>query len=363
VTAPCDIINACEVQKGKAVSDLFRIAYFEAPPHPAFLDAMSDADRCTLVRVPKETETSEALRLLATCDGYYARAARDELPQPLHVTEAFLQSMPRLLLVSSYGAGYDTVDPAACTRHGVAVCNQGGGNAEAVVEHALAFMLALLKRIPDATTAIAAGTAGDRRALMGRELFGKTVGIVGIGHIGTRMARVLSAFDCRILAVDPYLDAATMAARGAEKLDLPDLLAQSDVVTAHCPLTSETRGMIGQRELQLMKPGAFFVNTARGGIHDEAALLSVLQDGHLAGAGLDVWEREPPSADNPLVLHPAVIATSHTAGVTHESRTRLARMAAETFKDLSEGRLPPRIVNQEVEEVLLERLRTRHGPV
>lgn len=326
-----------------------RIAYVGFVPHRNFLDVCAEDPALEVVRIPIEASEEEAVRTLATCEGYYVMAARDELPKPLHVTAALLARLPRLLMVASAGAGYDTCDPEACTAAGVALVNQAGGNAEGVAEHAVGLMLACLKRMPEGAAALREGRAQDRAALMGRELRGRTIGLVGIGHVGTRVAEILRlAFGCRILAFDPYLDAATVAARGAEKVDLAALLAEADVVSLHCPLTPETRGMFGAAAFAAMRPGAVFVTTARGSIHDEAALLEALRAGRVAAAGLDVWEREPPPPDHPLLHHPAVVATPHTAGVTEESRANITRIAALAFRDLAAGRMPPRIVNPDV---------------
>lgn len=334
----------------------FRVGYLERPPHPAFLEAMADAPQCELVCLRIDDGEAEVLRQLSECDGYYVRASRDELPEAFHVTPGFLARMTRLKVCATYGAGYDTVDVQACTNAGVAICNQAGGNAEAVAEHTLAFILGLLKRVPECSAAIAGGTAADRSALIGRELHGRTVGLIGLGHIGTRVATYLRAFSCEVLAFDPYLDAATMTERGAEKVALDELLARSDILSLHCPLTAETRGMIGAAELAKLPEGAILVTTARGGIHDEDAVLAALQSGRLAGAGLDVWQKEPPEADNPLYLHPSVISTNHAAGVTNESRTRVARMAAEVFAEAGAGRVPPRMLNPEIAQEVARRL-------
>ncbi|MDF2233365.1 hydroxyacid dehydrogenase [Albimonas sp. CAU 1670] len=322
-----------------------RVAMIGAPAHPAFLEAMAGAEGCELVRIPADAPVETALDALAGCDAYYITSARNELPAALHVGEALLDRAPRLRLVASYGAGFDTVDVAACTRRGVAACNQAGGNAGAVAEHALAFLLSLFKRLPEARAAIDRGEAGDRDRWMGRELSGRTVGLVGLGHTGGRLARLLAAFDCPVLACDPFLDAQTCRERGAEKVELPELLARSEAVSLHCPLDASTRGLIGAEALAAMRPGAVLVSTARGGVHDEAAVLAALASGRLAGAAFDVWDREPPAPDHPLLAHPAVIATSHLAGVTHESRERVARMAAALFADFAAGRPLPRLLN------------------
>ncbi|WP_207536683.1 hydroxyacid dehydrogenase [Sabulicella rubraurantiaca] len=340
----------------------FRIGYVGFVPHPAFLETCAEDPRLEIIRVPLEMPLDEQVALLATCQGYYVMAARDELPQPLHVHRELLAKLPRLLMAASYGAGYDPLDPDACTEAGVLLVNQSGGNARGVAEHAVGMMLACLKRMPEAHAAMKAGQARDRAALMGRELSCRTVGLVGCGHVGTLVSRMLrDAFGCKILATDPALDEATLAERGARKVDLPTLLAESDVVSLHCPLTRETRGMIGAAQFAAMKRGAVFVTTARGSIHDEAALLSALDSGHIASAGLDVWELEPPPVDHPLLYHPAVIASQHTAGVTQESRANITRIAALAFSDLAAGRLPPRIVNPEVLPRFRQRLAEEMG--
>ena len=326
----------------------FRIGCLGRSMHEAF-ERVTAADAHLHVERLGLDQPHEAISaVLQRCHGYYVSASRDELPAPFHVTASRLERMPGLLVAVSMGAGYDTIDVDACTRAGVAVVNQAGGNAEGVAEHAIAMILALLKRIPEAGTALRAGTVKQREAFMGRELAGRTVGVVGLGHTGARTARYLHAFACRVLAYDPYLDAATCKARGAEKAELAGLLRESDIVSVHCPLTRETRGMLGAAAFAAMRPGAIFVTTARGGVHDEAALHQALVEGRLAGAGLDVWAKEPPPPGHPLLSHPAVIASVHTAGVTHESRERVARMAAEAFVEAAAGRVPPRLLNPEV---------------
>jgi len=152
----------------------------------------------------------------------------------------------------------------------------------------------------------------------------------------------------KVLAYDPYLTADVMAVRGGEKVELDQLLRNSDFVSISCPLTRQSRGMIGAREFALMEPHAYFITTARGFIHDEDALLQALRDGRIAGAGLDVWAKEPPSPDHPLLQFDNVLASPHTAGVTREAREKMGRIAAEQVLDALDGKRPPRIVNPEV---------------
>lgn len=324
----------------------FRIGHVGPLPHPTFAATVAQDPLLERVEIPLDAPLAEQIAALQECDAYYVMAARDELPRPLHVHGELLGQLPRLLMAASYGAGYDPLDPQACTEAGVLLVNQSGGNARGVAEHAVAMMLACLKRIPESHARMKAGTAQDRTAQMGRELSGRTVGLVGCGHIGTLVSAMCrSAFGCRILAADPALDEATLRDRGAEKVDLPTLLRESDVVSLHCPLLPETRGLIGRAEFAQMKRGVVFVTTARGSVHDEAALLAALGSGQVAAAGLDVWEQEPPPVDHPLLHHPAVVASQHIAGVTDESRSNITRIAALAFGDLAAGRLPPRIVN------------------
>lgn len=340
----------------------FRIGYVGFVPHPNFLATAAQDPALEIVHIPLEVSTSEAIQSLSSCHGYYVMAARDELPQPLHVHAELLGKLPNLLMAASYGAGYDPCNPEACTEAGVLLVNQAGGNAEGVAEHAVGMMLACLKRMPEAHASMIAGTARNRATLLGRELRGKVVGLIGFGHVGTRVAEIVkAAFGNRVIVCDPYLDAATIAARGGEKVDFATLLAESDVVSIHCPLTPQTRGLINAEAFAAMKKGVIFVTTARGSIHDEDALFHALESGQVASAGLDVWEVEPPPVDHPLLHHRAVIASQHTAGVTEESRANITRIAALAFSELAAGRMPPRIVNPEVKPRFVERYKAAFG--
>ena len=340
----------------------FRVGYLSHVPHPSFLETAAQHPELEVVRIPLDQPEAGVMDALRQVDAYYCMASRDELPKPFHVNAGFLARLPDLLMVGSTGAGYDPIDPGACTEAGVLLVNQAGGNAEGVAEHAVGMMLALLKRMPEATAAMREGRARDRSALMGRELRHRTVGLVGIGNVGTRVAEIVRlAFSCPVLACDPYLDAATIEARGARKVEMPALLAESDVVSLHLPLSPESRGLMNAGSFARMRQGAIFVTTARGNIHDEPALHEVLRGGHLGGAGLDVWEQEPPSPDHPLLSMENVIVTQHTAGVTHESRANITRIAALAFADAARGKLPPRIINPAVVPRFAERYARKLG--
>ena len=285
---------------------------------------------------------------LATAQVYHVSSARDDLPAPWFVGAALLQRCPQLLAVSTYGAGYDTVDVAACTAAGVAVMNQAGSNASAVAEHTLGLMLGLCKRIAESDRRLRRGERFTRADMMGTDLAGRALGIVGIGHAGRRVAALAQAFGMTVLACDPFIDAAEIRRRGAEPVAMEQLLQRADVVSLHCPLDASTAGLFGSAAFAAMKPGAFFITTARGGIHIEDALHAALLSGHLAGAGLDVWDVEPPAASHPLLALDNVIATAHTAGVTRESRLAMASMAAQQIIGLARGETPSRLVNPEV---------------
>lgn len=300
--------------------------------------------------------------MLAGAHVYQITAARDELPKRWHVTDALLASCPNLLAVSSGGAGFDTVDAAACTRAGVAVLNQAGGNARSVAELAIGLMLAVSRRICVSDRKLRTERGFSRESLMGHEIGGSTLGIVGIGHTGRHLATLAHGFGMRVLAHDPLLSAEAIRARGAEPVDRARLLAESDIVSVHCPLDDTTRGSFDARAFAAMKPGALFVTTARGGVHDEAALAKALTSGHLAGAGLDVWAPEPPRHDNPLLALDTVVATYHTAGVTHEARRNVAVWGAEQVIGLLRGERPPRLANPEVWPAVLERRAALFGP-
>lgn len=285
---------------------------------------------------------------LAAADIYHVSAAKDEVPGQWQVTAELLARCPRLKVVSSTGAGYDTIDVDACTHAGVLAVNQAGGNAGSVAEHAFAFMLSLAHRVKESDQLMRTTTGLIRENLMGHELAGKVLGLVGIGHIGTRMAQLASAFGMEALAYDPYVEEADIHKRGACPVSLDALLAGSDVVSLHCPRNKETLGMFGETRFKAMKRGSWFISTARGGIHDEAALYESLKSGHLAGAGLDVWAVEPPPLDHPLLTLPNVLCTYHTGGVTHEARRNIATISARQILDIAQGKTPPRMINPTV---------------
>ncbi len=284
---------------------------------------------------------------LLTMHGYQSLPRTELLPDYL-TNRDFITRMPNLLAVSSTGAGYDMIDVDACTESGVIVVNQSGSNKEAVAEHAFGLILGLSKRIGQADRGMRTTDRFDRTHVTGNDIFGKTLGIVGIGQIGTRSAEIARAFRMKVIAYDPYVSAGECKARGADKVDFETLFSTSDYITVHTPRTSETLGMVNAGAFALMKPTAYFVNTARGGIHKEDDLVQALEAGQLAGAGLDVWWEEPTPKDHPLLQFDNVIATPHSAGVTEEAITNMREWAADQWIEIFQGKVPPRLINPEV---------------
>jgi D-3-phosphoglycerate dehydrogenase len=326
-----------------------RVFYVKYLADRCYADILGARPDVVLERLENDTPDAAAAPVLEAAHAYQISSARDEIDGRWHARRPLLARMPNLLLVSTSGAGYDTVDLADCTAAGVLVVNQAGGNREAVAEHVLAMMLGLAKRIAETDHVMRRTAAIERNAFMGSDIRGKTVGIVGLGHVGSRVAELCRGlFAMEVLAYDPYLSAEETARRGARKVALDELLRRADFVSVNCPLTAETRGMFGTAQYALMQRHAFFITTARGHIHDEAALAEALAERRIAGAGLDVWTKEPPPPDHPLLRFDNVLASPHTAGVTREARANIARIAAEQLLDALDGRRPPRILNPEV---------------
>jgi len=324
-----------------------RLTYFEMwldPVAERVLGARSDIELVRLHFDTPATENNEAMRV---AHGYQV-LPRTELREPWFCDAKLLARCPNLLAACSTGAGYDVIDVEACTAAGVIVCHQSGTNKEAVAEHALGLMLSLAKKIAVADRALRRQRTLDRLAFTGNDLHGKTLGIIGLGQIGTRLAELCRGlFGMKVLAHDPYLAPQQMAARGADKVGLDQLLARSDFVSVHCPRNRETMEMLGRDQFRQMKPSAYFITTARGGIHREDDLAEALAGGWIAGAGLDVWLHEPPPPEHPLLRFENVIATPHNAGITAEALHDMALGAAEQWIRIFAGEAPPRLVNPE----------------
>jgi len=332
------------------------VVYFERWAHPVALERISALPHLEVQRLEVDAPREELWRAFERAHVYQIRSTRSELPVEFTACGEFLARCPSLLAVSTQGSGSDTVDFDACTAAGVIVVNQAGGNKEAVVEHALGMMLCLTKRILEADRAVRTVAALDRHTLMGHDLYGRTLGIVGLGQVGTHLARAArAAFAMRVIAYDPFIDDAAFADRGAERVDFATLLAQSDFISVHCPRNASSEGLFNAAAFRAMQPHAYFVTTARGGIHDEGALTEALAAGKLAGAGLDVWDPEPPALDHPLLALSNVIVSPHTAGVTHEARTNMAEQTVAQIDDIVRGKRPPRLLNPQAWDRYAER--------
>jgi D-3-phosphoglycerate dehydrogenase len=264
--------------------------------------------------------------------------------------EAELKAAPNLRVVARHGVGYDSVDVAALTRHNIPLMVTGIANSPSVAEEALFFMLALAKRGAPMHAMVRDGRWAERLSELPVDLFGKTLLVIGFGRVGTRIAKFCLALGMTVLVYDPYVKADAIQAAGCSLVsDLDAALPRADFVTIHCPKTDETRGMFEAARLARMKPTAYLVNTARGGIIDETALHAALTSGALAGAGLDVFDREPPSPANPLLSLPNVIMAPHMAGVTKESFDRMAVAVATNLLDVLDGKPNmDHVVNKEV---------------
>jgi D-3-phosphoglycerate dehydrogenase / 2-oxoglutarate reductase len=273
----------------------------------------------------------EALqRHLATAEALLVRSET-------RVTAALLDAAPCLRVIGRAGAGVDTIDVDAATMRGIVVVNAPGGNAVAAAEHTLALMFALARRVAAADASMKRGE-WSRSAYIGTELTGKTLGLVGLGRVGGEVARRALGLDMRVLVFDPYVPDDHARHLGLEPVELDALLEAAEIVSLHVPLTEATRGILNADRIGRMRRGAFLINCARGGLVDESALLASLDEGRLAGAGIDVYSREPVPADDPLPKHPRVVSTPHLGASTVEAQANVAAQVASDVLAVLEGR-------------------------
>jgi D-3-phosphoglycerate dehydrogenase / 2-oxoglutarate reductase len=271
-------------------------------------------------------------------------------------TAKVIQSLPKCRILARTGIGFNNIDAQEATRQGIAVAIVLDASVNEVSDQAMAFLLAFSRRIFPVAQAVRQGLwkAGSKGMEKARgqmlRLNEQTLGIVGVGRIGSRMAAKARAFGMRVLGCDPYLSAQELRERGAEKTDLPTLLKTADYVSIHAPLNAETKNLFGYAEFKQMKPSAVILNTARGGIIDEKALCQALSEGMIAGAGLDVTNPEPPAADNPLLKFDQVLVTGHFAYFSETSVRELHVKSAEAIVAALQGKFPPFLANPEVKE-------------
>jgi lactate dehydrogenase-like 2-hydroxyacid dehydrogenase len=311
-------------------------------PQPV-LDRMAAVASLRLWEADLPMPHAEIVGQIAGCAGLYCL-----LTDP--IDEAVLDAAgPGLRVVSQMAVGFDNIDVAACTRRGIPVGNTPGVLTETTADLTLALLLAVARRIVEAAAFARAGRWQTWRPmeLTGQDVYGSTVGIVGLGRIGKAVARRLSGFDCRLLYTQPEPDPAADSL-GAIFVTFDALLEASDFVTLHVPLNAETRHLIGAAELRRMKPTAFLINTARGPVVDQAALVEALRQGVIAGAGLDVTDPEPIRPDDPLLSLPNVVVLPHIGSASVATRTRMAHMAADNLIAGLNGERLPYCINPEV---------------
>ena len=303
-------------------------------------ELLADEPGICYVWLPKMEPAVEAA-VVDQCNAVLSLAIR--------YTAASFEGLHRLALIARWGVGYDMIDVDACTAAGVALAITPNGVRQPVAEGALTLALALLKRLPEKDRTVRQGRWRGDLPTFGRTSTGVTLGSVGLGNIGSEFMRLAGAFHFRrLLAYDPFISPERAAALNVELVDLDTLLRESDVVAVNCPLSRETYHLIGERELSLMKPTAYLVNTARGPIVDQAALTKVLQKKGLAGAGLDVLEKEPPDANDPILELDNVILCPHAIAWSDELMYDVTAEACQACIDLAHGELPKAIVNKEV---------------
>jgi phosphoglycerate dehydrogenase-like enzyme len=305
----------------------------EGPDQGGALTAAGYSMRVAPMRGPRSPE-----ELFALCsDASGAIVSTDPF------TADVMRNSPDLRVIARTGVGVDSIDVAAATELGVAITTTPGANESTVADHAVAMMLALLRRIPENDAGVRRGDwnrTGPHAPLL---LTGLTVGLIGYGHIGRLVARRLEGFDVELVVSDPALT----ESQSPRPVELAELLARCDVVSLHCPLIASTRHLIDQSALQLMRPHAVLVNTSRGEVVDEAALVKALQDGVIAGAALDVFEHEPPH-DSPLLSMPNVVVSPHVGGISTSSVDEMTRRATASVIDVLNGRIPDGLANRAV---------------
>jgi len=286
----------------------------------------------------------ELLRAVAEADAIITRSGTA-------VTPELVSAGAKLRVVGRAGVGLDNVDVAACTARGILVINAPTANVMSATEHTMAMLLSLCRNIPEAHASVKRGE-WTRAKFMGVELNGKTLGIIGLGRIGKLLTARARAFGMQVIAYDPYIAANVFEGAGAQRVTLDELLAKSDVITVHTPLTDETHGMLSAAQIAKMKDGVIALNIARGGIWDEGALAAALGSGKVSGAAIDVYEPEPPSKDNPLLSAKNIVLSPHIGANTMEAQNRVAVQTAENVVEALRGSIFVSAVNLPFEGVI-----------
>lgn len=305
--------------------------YVDGPIHEEALEMLRSAAEVVTSFGPEAVEMEAALPGM---HGVLVRTAR--------LSAGDIGRARSLRVISRHGVGVDNIAVEAVAGRGIPVLITPRANLRSVAEHVFALALAVCRNVPRADRSVRDGRFAARDELLGRELFGARLGIVGLGRIGGEVARMAAGgFGMRVLGHDPDLTADEVRARGAEPAEtLPDLLGACDLLSVHVPLSGATRGLVGARELASMRPGSVLIQTSRGGVVDEEALIDALRSGHLAGAGIDVFASEPPPEDHPLLSLENVVLTPHTAALTEQAMRRMALDAAQGILEVLGGADP-----------------------
>lgn len=326
------------------MSDKTCHVFLEALPFAAFNPQM-----VAQLKARADVKLSDFRDKTAEAPGFMEQFCKAEVilaGNVVQFTEEMFSSLPKLKLIAKLGVGLDMIDIPAATRHGVMICNTPGSNDVAVAEQTFAMLLAYLRQIIRCDAGMRKGL-WEQAAIMGTEIAGKTLGIIGLGTIGRRVATRAVGFEARVIAHDPFWPEEFAAKHGIERKTLPEVMAESDFVCVHCPLTKETANCISTKELALMKPAALLVNMARGGIVDEEALLETLKAKRIAGAILDAFSQEPP-VNSPFASLDNVLLSPHNGAFTVDAMTKMDTGAMNQILDYLDGKTPKNLRNPEV---------------
>ncbi|MEM2234112.1 MAG: hydroxyacid dehydrogenase [Desulfurococcaceae archaeon] len=304
------------------------------------IERLTSSIPCEIVRYKGPLKENELIQLVEDVDAVIA--SHDQF------TRRVIEKAGKLKVIGRHGIGYSEIDLQAATERGVFVTyTPVPEEFESVAEFTVGLILAVVRMIPSADRSMKEGK-WERTRFIGNIIRGKTIGIIGLGNIGRRVAELLKGFEVNVIAYDPYVSGEIAAKYGVKLVDLHTLLRSSDIITIHAPLTEETRGMIGWREIELMKPGVYIINTARGKILLEDALYKAILEGKVAGAALDVFEEEPPDLNKPLYKMEKVIVTPHIAAYTREGLLAMDLAVADDVVTVLKGGIPRYLVNKEV---------------
>jgi D-3-phosphoglycerate dehydrogenase len=307
------------------------------PIHP---DAIKMLENSFYLVFADNIESSTILRLAEDCSGILVRVAK--------ITGDMMSQMPQIKVIAKHGIGLDNIDLTSATEKGIAIVNTPTANVNAVAEHALAIMLALMKNLIPLDNATRLGDFVRRNRVTNTEISGKKIGLIGLGKIARRFAALLQGFNVSLYGYDPFVKQEEVVSLGIQSVSKQQLLQTADIVSIHVPLTKETFHLLSNAEFQLMKDGAMLINTSRGQVVDEEALFQALTKGKLAGAALDVFESEPPSKDNPLFKLNNIVVSPHNAALTDIALRAMAMDSAQGIVDVLNGKVPKYLANKAV---------------